>query len=157
MATPYIINISSDEEEDQEEDDIEILEFRKETQELINNNVPHNLKKLLNIQCPICFDEIDIATLTTCGHIFCLDCISQSISSSYARGQVRGRRGVGLCPLCRKSVSFKESVVLRLKLASHTTKPSLPPLPNADDLSMNDVIKRSIDDTSTESKRQKTE
>lgn len=151
MADPYIINISSDEEEPE---DIELLEFRKETQDLINNNVPQNVKKLLNCQCPICFDEITIATLTSCGHIFCLDCISQSISSSYARGQVRGRRGVGLCPLCRKSITFKESVVLRIKLANQTSKPSLPPLPT-NDLSMNEVIKRSSEDNAPESKKQK--
>ena len=132
-----VITIDSDTDTD---DDIEILEFRKITQDLIdnpqnqetntNNNNDDNgnkvsssttaadhktVKKLADIQCPICFDNVDVATVTSCGHVFCLECIEMSISSSHARGTVRMPRGGGLCPLCRKVVSFKDTVVLKLK------------------------------------------
>lgn len=127
-----VITIDSDSDSD---DDIEILEFRKITQDLINNpqsqitnNDNHGsqstptttpdhktVKKLADIQCPICFDNIDVATVTSCGHVFCLECIEMSISSSHARGQGRMARGRGLCPLCRKVVSFKDTIVLKLK------------------------------------------
>ncbi|ODV81470.1 uncharacterized protein CANTADRAFT_19103 [Suhomyces tanzawaensis NRRL Y-17324] len=125
----YVINIPSDDEGD--ENDVEIVEFREQTKKLLDNpqnELPlHTTKKLTDIQCPICFDDITMATTTSCGHVFCLDCILQSISSSHARGQVRGRRGIGLCPLCRKSVTFKDTVLLRMKTVATATKPELPP------------------------------
>lgn len=121
-----IINLSSEDDED----DVEIIEFKRETENLINNPVqpPHinSTKKLSNVQCPICFDDVTKATATSCGHIFCLECIQQSISSSTARGQTKGKKGVGLCPLCRKKVAFKDTVVLRMKVATATGAPPVP-------------------------------
>lgn len=120
----YVIDVLSDEDDDG--DEVEILEFRQETQNLLNN--PSNLKivkKLNDVECPICFDEVTNATVTSCGHIFCLDCIQQSISSSSARGQTRGKRGVGLCPLCRKRVNFKDTTVLRMKISGKIEPPPL--------------------------------
>lgn len=120
----YVIDVLSDEDDDG--DEVEILEFRQETQNLLNN--PSNLKivkKLNDVECPICFDEVTNATVTSCGHIFCLDCIQQSISSSSARGQTRGKRGVGLCPLCRKRVNFKDTTVLRIKISGKIEPPPL--------------------------------
>lgn len=115
-----IINLSSE-----DEDDVEIIAFKRETQDLIDNPVqpPHTTKKLSNIQCPICFDEVTNATATSCGHVFCLECIQQSIASSTARGQTKGKKGVGLCPLCRKRVTFKETMLLRMKIATATGPP----------------------------------
>lgn len=119
MPQPYIINISSDEDDD----DVEVLEFRKQTQELISRAPPKVVKKLSDAECPICFDAITNATTTLCGHVYCLECLQRSISSSLARGQTRGRKGVGLCPMCRKSVAFKDAIVLRMKAG----KPVAPP------------------------------
>ncbi|CUM52341.1 uncharacterized protein AC631_03853 [Debaryomyces fabryi] len=120
-----IINLSSE-----DEDDVEIIAFKKETQDLIDNPIqpPHtnSTKKLSNVQCPICFDEVTNATATSCGHVFCLECIQQSIASSTARGQTKGKKGVGLCPLCRKRVTFKETMLLRMKLAKVTGPPPIP-------------------------------
>lgn len=108
----YVINVSSDDEED---DDVQVLEFRKQTQQLIDQPPPKVVKKLNEIECPVCFDRVSVATSSTCGHVFCLECLQQSISASLARGQTRGKKGVGLCPMCRKQAAFKDTVVLRLR------------------------------------------
>ncbi|CAI5758472.1 unnamed protein product [Candida verbasci] len=145
----YVINLSSDEGEI-DDNDIEIIEFRKLTQNLINNpqaketnnlndskedDTTHEddsekvVKKLSDSQCPICFDEITNATITSCGHLFCLECIEQSISNSSARGQIRSNnnnsRGKGLCPLCRKQVSFKDTILLKMKKSNIANLPKL--------------------------------
>lgn len=113
-----MIELSSEEDED----DVEIIEFAKETQNLIDNPLPcqqtNTGKSLANLRCPICFDELDKATVACCGHVFCLECILQSLASSTARGQTKGAKGVGLCPLCRKKVNLKDTVVLRMKTSN---------------------------------------
>lgn len=123
----YVIDLLSGDEDD--DDEVEILEFRQETENLLNNPTSTTnlkiVKKLNDVECPICFDEVTNATVTSCGHIFCLDCIQQSISSSSARGQTRGKRGVGLCPLCRKKVNFKDTTVLRMKVSAKVEPPPL--------------------------------
>lgn len=125
MAT--VIDLS---EEQISDDDIEIIELQNATQNILNQAPPpvDSSKKLNQLQCPICFDDIVKATVTLCGHVFCLECIQQSISSSTARGQTNGKLGVGLCPLCRKRVNFKETTLLRMKLISKdmATPPPLP-------------------------------
>lgn len=109
---------------DESDGEVQLLEIRNQTNDLINETSHKITKKLGDIECPICFDEITNATTTSCGHIFCLECLQQSISSSTARGQTR-RRGVGLCPLCRKHVQFKNSLVLRMKINKKVQPPSL--------------------------------
>ncbi|EGV63993.1 hypothetical protein PSN45_003928 [Yamadazyma tenuis] len=119
QSSPYLINLS----EDDDDDDIKLLEIRNDTNDLLNNTHPLVTKKLSDVQCPICFDDITKATATSCGHIFCLECIQKSVASSNARGQTRGKRGVGLCPLCRKRVVFKDTVVMRMKVRMKQVKP----------------------------------
>ncbi|GEQ72245.1 hypothetical protein JCM33374_g5932 [Metschnikowia sp. JCM 33374] len=121
MSRPYIINISSDEEED---DDLEVLEFHQATQKLIEQAPPKVVKKLCEAECPICFDTIKNATTTFCGHVYCLECLQKSVAASSARGQTKGKKGVGLCPMCRKTVAFKETVVLRLKKGQKVVPPN---------------------------------
>lgn len=123
MAEPYIISISSD--EDDADDEVEVLEFRKLTQQLIDEAPPKVVKKLSEAECPICFDSITTATTTLCGHVYCLNCLQRSVSASTARGQTRGRKGVGLCPMCRKTVAFKDAIVLRLKTGQSVVPPPL--------------------------------
>lgn len=113
QPTPYVITVSSDEDED-EEDEVQMLEFHKNTQSLIDEPAPKVVKKLSEAECPICFDSIENATTTSCGHLFCLNCLQRSISASAARGQTR-RKGGGLCPMCRKTVLFKDTIVLKFK------------------------------------------
>lgn len=109
--TPYVITVSSDEDD---EDEVQMLEFHKNTQSLIDAPAPKVVKKLSEAECPICFDSIENATTTSCGHLFCLNCLQRSISASAARGQTR-RKGGGLCPMCRKTVLFKDTIVLKFK------------------------------------------
>lgn len=126
MSTVFLSELS--------DDDIEIIELNTATQNLLENpqqTTNHDVTKRLNqIQCPICFDDVAKATVTSCGHVFCLECIQQSIASSSARGQIRGKLGVGLCPLCRKKVVFKETTVLRLKVVPNSRPLAPPDLPS---------------------------
>lgn len=123
-ATPeYVITLDSSEDES---GDIEVIDFQRETEDLLNNPPQEaKIKALHNLECPICFDLITTATATSCGHVFCLECIQQSVSSSTARGQTT-RHGVGLCPLCRKRVTFKDTTVLRMKPAHAPVLPEEP-------------------------------
>lgn len=127
MSSPaHVIHVQSDESDGS---DLEIIEFQQDTASLLNNphaaEKPKTVKKLSDVECPICFDEISSATATSCGHIFCLECILQSIASLLARGQTKGKKGVGLCPLCRDRVSFKETTVLRIRTGRKVQPPDL--------------------------------
>lgn len=138
MSRPYIISVSSDEEED---DDVQVLAFHEATQRLIDQAPPKVVKKLCEAECPICFDSITNATTTSCGHVYCLDCLQKSILASSARGQTRGKKGVGLCPMCRKSVTFKDTVVLRLRKGAKVAPPETKKADNGENLdneSLND-------------------
>lgn len=127
----YVITLDSS---DEDSADIEINDFQQETRDLLDHPQQETVTKALhNLECPICFDVINTATATSCGHVFCLECILQSVSSSTARGQT-ARHGVGLCPLCRKKVTFKDTIVLRMKPAH---APILPPDP--EDLEPDDL------------------
>lgn len=140
MSQPYVISISSDEDDD---DDIEVLEFKKHTQHLIEQAPPKVVKKLSEAECPVCFDTITNATATFCGHVYCLQCLQKSIASSSARGQTRGRKGVGLCPMCRKTVAFKDVTVLRLKTGEVVKPPSIEELldQNEDDAELDETLR----------------
>lgn len=131
MSTPEYVVVLSSEDEDADDDSIEILELREHTQAILDKPPPQPhvsstgssnssiVKKLGDAQCPICFDDITCAAATSCGHVFCLECIQQGIASSQARGQVGGSRGQGLCPLCRKHIHFKDVVILRVREMPH--------------------------------------
>lgn len=125
MSEPYVINISSDDDDD---DEVQVLEFHKQTQQLLSQAPPKVVKKLSEAECPICFDTLTEATATFCGHVYCLNCLQRSVSLSSARGQTSGRKGVGLCPLCRKTVAFKDGLVLRLRTGRKVEPPSDPHL-----------------------------
>lgn len=127
MAT--FIDISEDpSDRSSDDDDIQIIELNTATQNILAQGPPKQeaTKSFNQLQCPICFDDVSQAMVTPCGHIFCLECIQKSISSSAARGQTGGRLGTGLCPLCRKLIHFKDTTLLRMKVSTKSMTP--PPL-----------------------------
>ena len=58
-----------------------------------NSTVPKNL------QCPLCFDLFEKATLLACGHTFCKKCLVD-----YEKTQATSK--FMLCPLCRKPTTM---------------------------------------------------
>lgn len=120
------VAVSSDDEEGNE---VEVVSVKNQSLLLLANpklESRTSAKTLAAVECPICFDTITTATITLCGHIFCLECVYQSILSSSARGQAR--HGKGLCPLCRENVTFKDTTVLRMKKLARLDPPELPQL-----------------------------
>ena len=61
---------------------------------LHNTNLLRKLVKKL--RCSICLDEINRITSTTCGHVFCRDCIIPCV------------RSTNKCPLCQKNLTMKD-------------------------------------------------
>lgn len=62
--------------------------------------------KVFRVQCPICLDSITNSqpVSTTCGHVFCSDCIKQSI------------RHHKKCPMCNTKLTLKQVHPLYLSL-----------------------------------------
>lgn len=56
-------------------------------------------------QCIICMEPYTNATVTHCGHIYCHECLTQALIA----GEKNSDRGVGNCPVCRKSVQRKRA------------------------------------------------
>jgi hypothetical protein len=51
--------------------------------------------------CIICMEPYTNATVTTCGHIYCHECLTQALKMGE---RANDRRGAGNCPVCRKPV-----------------------------------------------------
>ncbi len=54
--------------------------------------------------CIICLDNITNATVTSCGHMFCHECLTQAVLAA----EKNSEKGVGGCPVCRKVVNRKK-------------------------------------------------
>ena len=62
------------------------------------------LKDMDKQKCPICLDSIETPTVTSCGHLFCADCINTAFNATSSR----------VCPCCRANLNnttFREIVV----------------------------------------------
>ncbi len=62
--------------------------------------------------CIICLDEFEDPVFTQCGHIFCKDCITQCLNSSYHKK----------CPLCKTDLKNTELVSIEQKEKSKKNK-----------------------------------
>ncbi|XP_074375306.1 uncharacterized protein LOC141717094 [Apium graveolens] len=62
--------------------------------------------KKFEFTCPVCLGPIVQEMSTKCGHVFCKECISQSIATQ------------GRCPVCRTKISMKDSIKIYLPMAS---------------------------------------
>ena len=54
-----------------------------------------SLKDIDKQNCPICLDSIDSPTVTSCGHLFCSDCINAAFNATMNR----------VCPCCRTNLN----------------------------------------------------
>lgn len=55
--------------------------------------------------CIICLENYTNATTSSCGHIFCHECLTRALMAS----EKNNDRGVGNCPACRKALSRKKA------------------------------------------------
>ncbi|RMD43627.1 hypothetical protein DV735_g1545, partial [Chaetothyriales sp. CBS 134920] len=93
--------------------------------------------RLTAYKCPVCMDTPVNATTTICGHLFCHQCIVETLQwSAKQRDGPGARRKCGMCPVCRKVLSIKDApgagrtlVPLELKFLTRKRKMS----PSADD------------------------
>ncbi|CAG8470192.1 11603_t:CDS:10 [Dentiscutata heterogama] len=110
-----------------------------------------------NDDCPICYDIIDNGIVTTCGHVFCLDCIKNAIDSENKENviDVEDRK----CPFCRSPIKERDFINLEV---------FIPPVKNElhdddDDIelpTLDEVISSSFsgsDDISLSSKKEDSE
>ncbi|KAL5612862.1 uncharacterized protein BROUX77_003018 [Berkeleyomyces rouxiae] len=58
-----------------------------------------NWVRLAKFQCAICMDDATQLTVTHCGHMFCLECLTSALKSEYETNK---------CPICRQKVDMKE-------------------------------------------------
>ncbi|KAF0503276.1 P-loop containing nucleoside triphosphate hydrolase protein [Gigaspora margarita] len=65
-----------------------------------------------NDDCPICYDLIDNGIVTSCGHVFCLDCIKNAIDSENKENviDVEDRK----CPICRSLIKERDFISLEV-------------------------------------------
>ena len=69
--------------------------------------------KLTAKTCAICLDRMTNPTATICGHVFCHECILNTLRWSEQQRREEhgpgGRKKHGLCPSCRKVLAIKDS------------------------------------------------
>ncbi|CAL9735700.1 E3 ubiquitin-protein ligase complex SLX5-Slx8p subunit Slx8p [Monosporozyma servazzii] len=90
---------------DDEEDDFELKKSKKS---------PESYKPVREYKCPICFESPDMAMITECGHVFCLDCLFQMVNNSNPNRN-SDNSNIGLCALCRSKVDLKKITLLKMK------------------------------------------
>ncbi|KAI0465370.1 hypothetical protein LJB42_000602 [Komagataella kurtzmanii] len=113
---------SGDEIEEEEEEDVIVLgsdgekdpSANKSTIELLEASAKRkdNQKLFKMTECPICFDAINEAVVTPCGHIFCANCIYRAMASSKPNN---AQSQQGHCSLCRKVMSWNGLVHLKMR------------------------------------------
>lgn len=109
-------NTSNKDEIDEDADDIIIIsstgeiEKSKTTIDLLNDSVENTVKELKDVVCPICFEPFEKCVVMSCGHLYCSDCIYETLASSKIRNVNQG-----ICALCRKTVFYKDLVWLKLR------------------------------------------
>lgn len=119
-------------DEDEDEDDVIMLDGKPAptTDELltqIKSQGPNTTasatttstsggKSFKDVTCAICMDLITDAVAAACGHVFCAGCIYRALASSRepgSNGSGGGHRGK--CPMCRKVISYKNLVWLKVR------------------------------------------
>lgn len=62
--------------------------------------------RLSHLKCVICLDSPTDLTATTCGHLFCHECISSALRVTSP--------AAGNCPVCRRKVALKNLIPLAI-------------------------------------------
>lgn len=62
--------------------------------------------RLSYLKCVICLDSPTDLTATTCGHLFCHECINAALKVTSATS--------GACPVCRRKVTIKSLIPLAI-------------------------------------------
>lgn len=75
------------------------------TQQQSSGDDPSQPLRIGRRQCIICLEPFTNLTITPCGHVYCHECLTQALKA----GEKNSDRGVGSCPVCRKTVSRKRA------------------------------------------------
>ncbi|KAK9255077.1 hypothetical protein V1507DRAFT_441296 [Lipomyces tetrasporus] len=103
-------SLASDEDGLEEIDEDEDIQFWGHHQPRIEK--PAESSSLLSdFACVICFDQPDILAATTCGHLYCYDCIFRALSAG-----AKATATTGECSVCRRKVLYKRVLPLEMKL-----------------------------------------
>jgi hypothetical protein len=95
-------------DDDDEEDD------EKTSGDILKEPPPTHVKErkgLRDVQCPVCLSEPEVVAITTCGHMYCSDCVFRALSSSN-----RATLSSGECSICRRKVQYRYVTFLEFKL-----------------------------------------
>lgn len=57
--------------------------------------------------CNICMENLTNATVTSCGHMYCHECLTQALIAS--ERNTTPQQAMGRCPNCRKNLSMKKA------------------------------------------------
>lgn len=79
--------------------------------------------RLSHLKCVICLDTPTDLTATTCGHLYCHECITSALKAT----TTPSGSASGTCPVCRRKVTIKSLIPLAIlkapKLGSEITIP----------------------------------
>ena len=77
---------------------IDLTEASGVPEELKRPDVDNRIK-VSAFQCVICMDNVTSLTVTHCGHLYCAQCLHQSLHVDATRGK---------CPMCRSKIDMKK-------------------------------------------------
>lgn len=72
-----------------------------------------NIEELSKENCIVCLDNITNPAMTSCGHIYCLDCIKMCLSSNPK------------CPICKTIIAGKDLIIKDKKVDTEETNPMI--------------------------------
>ncbi|KIW03450.1 uncharacterized protein PV09_05220 [Verruconis gallopava] len=112
QGEPIVIEDLDDVDEDSEKDEEaekmkETLQRQREEQVKAAQESDKEPPRLNKLQCVICMDSFTDMTATSCGHIFCHECLISALKASEARRfmatGIHGKKSQ--CPVCRTTLN----------------------------------------------------
>ncbi|KAI8914102.1 SNF2 family N-terminal domain-containing protein [Entophlyctis helioformis] len=68
----------------------------------VMNAAKENLRAFLSEECPLCIDIVQTPSITSCGHMFCRDCINEHLQYHGTDGE--DGSVTAPCPVCRANI-----------------------------------------------------